>query len=124
MERRIHYDEIEGLYVEWLNATSTLVLSHRFSSYNRGGRCHQHSNCNKYRPLEEFSLLANPVDEKDGSSETILPLFFPVTVRVLSTIPVALHAVGGSNGPVDVCARLYTTSYFGPQNSSEGEKLI
>lgn len=40
------------------------------------------------------------------------PAVFPMTVSVLSTIPVAVHAVGGEDGPLDIGARLYTSSYF------------
>ena len=42
----------------------------------------------------------------------IEPAVFPLTVRLLSTIPVALHAVGGNDGPLDIGTRLYMSSYF------------
>lgn len=49
-----------------------------------------------------------------GSSETeIDPAVFPLTMRILSSIPVALHAIGGDDGPLDIGVRLYTSSYFG-----------
>lgn len=40
------------------------------------------------------------------------PAVFPLMVQLLSTIPVALHAVGGDDGPLDIGARLYMSSYF------------
>ncbi|XP_048332455.2 DIS3-like exonuclease 2 isoform X2 [Ziziphus jujuba] len=132
IERRIYYDEVEGLMVEWLDATSTLVLS---LSPNR--RCLRRGSPGRWRALEDVALIVSPCDLKSeqdvsgssndehgaaaynselsnsGSSEIeIDPVVFPLTVHVLSTIPVALHAVGGDDGPVDIGARLYTSSYF------------
>lgn len=134
VEKRIYYDEVEGLTAEWLDATSTLVLS---MSPNK--RAYRRGN---WRALSESVLLACPYDLKvtmdnsnqndatevdaivsdtdklhDPTSETseteIEPSFFPLTVHLLSTIPVALHAVGGDDGPLDFGVRLYMTSYFG-----------
>ncbi|KAK7321038.1 hypothetical protein VNO77_31146 [Canavalia gladiata] len=137
IERRIYYDEVEGLTVEWLETTSTLVLS---LCANR--RAFRRGSPNKLKTFEEVALLTCPYNQKvtmDNSdqsdavevddsisitirepisrletSETeIDPAVFPLTVRVLSTIPVALHAVGGDNGPLDIGVRLYMSSYFG-----------
>lgn len=116
MERRIYYDEVEGLTVEWLDTTSTLVLS---MCSNR--RPFRRGSPGKWRALEEVALVSCPCDLKvamDGSdeldaSETELdPAVFPLTVRLLSTIPVALNAIGGNDGPLDIGVRLYMTSYF------------
>ncbi|MCH94641.1 DIS3-like exonuclease 2-like, partial [Trifolium medium] len=131
VERRIYYDEVDGLTAEWLEATSTLVLSispNKRASRRGGG--------NKWRSLSESVLLACPYDlkvaldnskqnnamevdaivsdmDKQHMSESeIEPAFFPLTVHLLSTIPVALHAVGGDGGPLDFGVRLYMTSYF------------
>lgn len=50
---------------------------------------------------------------KSHVSDTgIDPAVFPLTVRLLSTIPVALHAVGGDDGPIDIGVRLYMSSYL------------
>ncbi|KAL2317774.1 hypothetical protein Fmac_031650 [Flemingia macrophylla] len=137
IERRIYYDEVEGLTVEWLETTSTLVLSmctNNRCAFRRGSS-------NKWRAFEEVALLTCPYnlkvsmdnsnisDEKVGDSVTVMdrelmsgsasseteidPVVFPLTVRVLSTIPVALHAVGGDDGPLDIGVRLYMSSYFG-----------
>lgn len=134
VEKRIYYDEVEGLTAEWLDATSTLVLS---MSPNK--RANRRGN---WRALSESVMLACPYDLKvtmdnsnqndtievdaivsdtdkhhDSTSETsqteIEPSFFPLTVHLLSTLPVALHAVGGDDGPLDFGVRLYMTSYFG-----------
>lgn len=40
------------------------------------------------------------------------PAVFPLTVRVLTAVPVVLHAVGGEDGPCDIGVRLYINSYF------------
>ncbi|KAJ7965601.1 DIS3-like exonuclease 2 [Quillaja saponaria] len=136
IERRIYYDEVEGLTVEWLDATTTLVLS---MCANK--RAFRRGSPGKWRPLEDVALVASPCDltfEKNGSNEfgeanagdagvaildrkssikydildkEIDPAVFPLTVRLLSTIPVALHAVGGDDGPLDIGVRLFMTSY-------------
>ncbi|KAK3019418.1 hypothetical protein RJ639_004575 [Escallonia herrerae] len=130
IERRIHYDEVDGLAVEWLDATSTLVLSNK--------RFQKRGSQGKYRMLDEVALVTSPcslmqeVDFPEGrgiedsatltegytsncciwESLDIEPAVFPLTVRLLSTIPVVLHAVGGDDGPLDIGARLYISSYF------------
>lgn len=125
IERRIYYDEVEGLTVEWLEATSTLVLSICASkrSVRRAGSGY-------YKALGEVAWVINPYDHNfepdmkstkgcsaSQHSDAILkseidPLVFPLTVRLLSTIPVALHAIGGDDGPPDIGVRLFMSSYF------------
>ncbi|KAL8467158.1 hypothetical protein ACS0TY_036030 [Phlomoides rotata] len=118
MERRIYYDEVEGLTAEWLENTSTLVLSQSTPK-----RPSKKGSPGKWRSIDETALIVPPPDLKIelsgdfvGDSETSevndRPAFFPLTVRVLSTIPVALHAIGGDDGPLDIVARLYISSYF------------
>jgi DIS3-like exonuclease 2 len=131
VERRIYYDEVDGLTAEWLEATSTLVLS--ISPNKRASR---RGGANKWRTLSETVLLACPYDLKvtnDNSKQNnameveaivsdmdkqhmsqseIEPAYFPLTVHLLSSIPVALHAIGGDDGPLDFGARLYMSSYF------------
>ncbi|KAK6114858.1 hypothetical protein DH2020_007127 [Rehmannia glutinosa] len=127
IERRIYYDEVEGLTVEWLDATSTLLLS--LSMHKRPNR---KSGLGKFRPLKEIALIVSPIDLNletsllsgegesgeslgyGGTSDVINlePSVFPLTLRILSTIPVALHATGGDDGPLDIMARLYISSYF------------
>ncbi|XP_050233752.1 DIS3-like exonuclease 2 [Mercurialis annua] len=124
IERRIYYEEVEGLVVEWLEATSTLVLN--LCSYTRAVR---RSGSGFYKELSAFALVVSPcslnvesdvVRESAKESENVYPIsdanidpvVFPVTVGLLSTIPVALHAVGGDDGPIDIAVRLYVSSYF------------
>lgn len=112
--------------MEWLEATSTLVLSIHASkcSARRAGPGY-------YRALDEVAWVINPCDhnmEPDMEStqgchaaqhsdpilkSEIDPFVFPLTVRLLSTIPVALHATGGDDdGPRNIGARLFMSSYF------------
>jgi len=60
MERRIYYDEVEGLSVEWLEATGTLVLD-----ACRNKPAQRRGNQMKSRPIEEVAMVVNP-------SETML----------------------------------------------------
>ncbi|CAN6583898.1 unnamed protein product [Malus baccata var. baccata] len=127
VERRIYYDEVEGLMVEWLDATSTLVLN---LCSNR--RSHRRGSPGKWRALEDVALVVRPYDlkaelggtgnsSKEGAvvqdvgvatHSEIDAVVFPLTLRVLSTFPVVLHAIGGDDGPVDIGARLYVSSYL------------
>nr|XP_027191147.1 DIS3-like exonuclease 2 isoform X2 [Cicer arietinum] len=135
IEKRIYYDEVEGLTAEWLEATSTLVLS---MSLNK--RALRRGSPNKWRALSEVALIACPYDLKvtvdssdqcdlevdamvsntnqqhisisDSSVAEIEPAVFPLTVHLLSKIPVALHAVGGDDGPLDFGVRMYMSSYM------------
>ncbi|XP_054797159.1 DIS3-like exonuclease 2 isoform X2 [Prosopis cineraria] len=130
IERRVYYDEVPGLTVEWLDATSTLVLSMCTDK-----RAFRRGSPGKWRAFEEVVLLACPCnlkDSNDGINESdavkmgdmdlssrsdssgteIDPAVFPLTLRVLATVPVALHAVGGDDGPLDIGVRLYMSSYL------------
>ncbi|KAK9134275.1 hypothetical protein Syun_013605 [Stephania yunnanensis] len=125
IERRIYYDEVDGLTVDWLETTSTLVLD-----LCRNKRFKRRGGPGKNRPLEEVACVINPSEpttqvadniepENPKTSEEtaskdidqINPSVFPLTVHLLSTIHVALHATGGNNGPLDIGARLYLSSY-------------
>lgn len=103
--------------VEWLEATSTLVLSlcaHRRSS-RKGAPGYD-------RAINEAACIISPCDLSVESgtkanntlelNQEIAPEVFPLTIRQLSTIPVALHAVGGDDGPIDIGIRLYISSYL------------
>ncbi|XP_057809707.1 DIS3-like exonuclease 2 [Salvia miltiorrhiza] len=116
IERRIYYDEVDGLTAEWLDTTSTLVLS---QSHKRSSKKSSPGKISK--TVDEVALLVNPVEGEIGESQTFgdvtermdcEPVFFPLTLHILSTIPVALHAVGGDDGPLDIVARMYVSSYF------------
>lgn len=132
--------------VEWLDATSTLVLN--LSTHKRLQRRGSPGKC---RTLEDVALIVSPFDlafdfpgdcgnkggakainelsssfasQKVGDTGVsisksdfsdgieIEPPVFPLTVSLLSTIPIALHAVGGDGGPLDIGARLYMSSYL------------
>ncbi|KAK9110689.1 hypothetical protein Sjap_018749 [Stephania japonica] len=125
IERRIYYDEVDGLTVNWLETTSTLVLD-----LCRNKRFKRRGGPGKNRPLEEVACVINQSEfttqladyivpeNLKTSKETVTkdvneinPSVFPLTVRLFSTIYVALHATGGNNGPLDIGARLYMSSY-------------
>ncbi|XP_031496995.1 DIS3-like exonuclease 2 [Nymphaea colorata] len=139
MERRIYYDDIEGLIVDWLETTSTLILDLRKPKIS-----HRKSNPGKSRVLEDIALIVNPselkyedvlaemVDEvtvsevgKNGLTEEAKPEYenlsskpcetepavLPLTLQVLSQVPVSVHAIGGDNGPPDIAVKLYLSSY-------------
>lgn len=110
--------------MEWLEATSTVILTVSGHKSSCGA-----SPVRNIRPLEESVMLMSPLELDQGpkfgpsaayastsSAEKLglemQPLAFPVTVSLLSTIPVLLHAVGGEGVPVDICARLYGSSYL------------
>ncbi|KAL9315709.1 hypothetical protein ACSQ67_016710 [Phaseolus vulgaris] len=60
IERRIYYDDVEGLTAEWLETTSTLVLSMSTNTctFRRGWS-------NKWRAIEEVALLSCPYNQSD-----------------------------------------------------------
>uniref|UniRef100_A0A0E0CRM8 DIS3-like exonuclease 2 n=1 Tax=Oryza meridionalis TaxID=40149 RepID=A0A0E0CRM8_9ORYZ len=132
MERRIHYDEVEGLSIEWLEATGTLVLD---SCRNRPPQ--RRGNQVKYRAFEEVAMMVNPSesifseeDEESGATEAgrdtvksvllsdeavkaqVAPAVLPLVIQYLSEIPVVLHAIGGEDSALDIGVRLYMSSYF------------
>ncbi|KAI4320615.1 hypothetical protein MLD38_034075 [Melastoma candidum] len=114
IERRIHYDNVDRLIVEWLEFTSTLVIS---LSPDKSRRSYLSKTL---RSLEDVTLIIPTADEfgsvggqkGDDLPPVIHPCVFPLTIQIMSTIPVALRAVGGDDGPIDISARLYTTSYL------------
>lgn len=134
MERRIYYDEVEGLSTEWLEATGTLVLDacRNKPAQRRGSQF----KCS--RAIEEVAVVVNPSElmlseDKDepGAIEAggpaaadsvllsddavkadVVPAALPLVIRYLSDIPVVLHAIGGEDSPVDIGVRLYISSYF------------
>ncbi|XP_028757504.1 DIS3-like exonuclease 2 isoform X2 [Neltuma alba] len=125
IERRIYYDEIPGLNAEWLDVTSTLVLSMCTDK-----RAFRRGSPGKWRAFEEVVFLSCPsrdgINEcdavkmgdtdlssrSDSSGTEIDPAVFPLTLRLLATVPVALHAVGGDDGPLDIGVRLFMSSYL------------
>ncbi|KAI3978531.1 hypothetical protein MKX01_015706 [Papaver californicum] len=141
MERRINYDDVDGLTTEWLETTSTLIID-ICTKYQPNRRYSP----GRYRPREDVVWIISPCDVdqdkfvsqnstrievgripligedyitvKQGDHEVleindVEPACFPLTLHLFSTINVALHAVGGDDGPPDVGARLYLSSYYG-----------
>lgn len=133
MERRIYYDEVEGLSIEWLEATGTLVVDacRNKPAQRRGSQF----KCS--RAIEEVAVVVNPSElmlseDKDESGATgtgdptadsvllsddaveaqVAPAVLPLVIRYLSDIPVVLHAIGGEDCQVDIGVRLYISSYF------------
>ncbi|XP_078429662.1 ribonuclease II/R family protein [Wolffia australiana] len=106
IERRISYADVEGLEVEWLENTSTLVL-HLYT----GRRAQRRPN-----PLKEVALVEYPTEstgvDREAKEREILPLSLPLTLQPLSTIPVVLHAIGGEGKSPEIGLRLYLSSYF------------
>ncbi|XP_043712654.1 DIS3-like exonuclease 2 [Telopea speciosissima] len=144
IERRIYYDDVDGLTAEWLETTSTLVLDlcKNKRSQKRGspGKCRAVEDV--ARVISSCDLKPNQFDFESSAPEEgtnqgaeaihvaseepgpgfnpgisdaseIEPGVFPITVQIFSIVPVALHANGGDDGPLDIGARLYMTSYFG-----------
>ncbi|KAL3641284.1 hypothetical protein CASFOL_016252 [Castilleja foliolosa] len=128
IERHIYYDEVEGLTVEWLDDTSTLLLSQSMHEPPPNKK----SSSVKLRPLDETAMIVSPThdsrldrtylagDHDDGDGYNIDPPFFPLTLHRLSTIPVAVHTRDGGGGPLDIVARLYVNSYFHEGLDSDG----
>ncbi|CAM6089525.1 unnamed protein product [Calypogeia fissa] len=67
MERRIYYDEIEGLNAEWFEATGTLVLS-LSSEKPTNNKKYSQTRGKPKRTVADVALLVNPTDS--GSSNT------------------------------------------------------
>jgi DIS3-like exonuclease 2 len=134
MERRIYYDEVEGLSTEWLEATGTLVLdAWRNKPAQRRGSPFKCS-----RAIEEVAVVVNPSElmlsedrDESGAVEAagaaaadsvllsddavdaqVAPAALPLVIGYLSEVPVVLHAIGGEDRPVDIGVRLYISSYF------------
>ncbi|KAJ4814037.1 DIS3-like exonuclease 2 [Rhynchospora pubera] len=112
-EKRIYYDEVEELAADWLESTETLVLDlYRRKPFQKKGTV------SKYRPIEDVTLIENPselleeVETTETNSTELYPAVFPMVLRVLSSVHVALRAIGGDDGPIDIGVRLYASSYF------------
>ncbi|XP_047340690.1 DIS3-like exonuclease 2 [Impatiens glandulifera] len=116
IERRIYYDEVDDIVPEWLDMTSTLVIS-----LNTNKRVNRRASSGKYKTLDDVVLIECPFELKleelgnelgDLVVDDVEPAVFPLTVSLLSTITIAVHAVGGDDGPLDMKARLYVSSYL------------
>ncbi|XP_068638179.1 DIS3-like exonuclease 2 isoform X2 [Aristolochia californica] len=103
MERRIYYDEVEGLIVDWLETTSTLVLD-----LLPNKRIQKRGSPGKFRPLEEVAYVVYPCSTNcgkmivgDGNHEL-------KTTLTKEGQPDA----GGDGAGLDIGTKLYLSSYF------------
>ncbi|KAH7299125.1 hypothetical protein KP509_25G073900 [Ceratopteris richardii] len=132
MERRVYYEDTDGLGIEWCSNTCTAILDllhFKTSRKERQGRG---------RPLAEVAYLVNPaycmddlVDKDNQLAETDLddergleneeccgenkmpePAVLPLTLRLLAPVPTYVFATGGNGRPLDIGVRLYVSSYF------------
>lgn len=140
MEKRIYYEETEGLSVEWFESTSTVVLD---ISPQRMSQKKQNAFRNRsLRSISDVATLVNPTDartddevvkeveeilaggircckgrtcceirEDSGKGASVEPSVLPLTLRMFSAVPVSLHPTGGDSKPVDINAKLYLSSY-------------
>lgn len=88
-------------------------------SYCPNNRSHKKGGTTKFRTIGEAAMLMFPHDmilepdmHRSSKSAHIEPVVFPLVLHILSTIPVAVHLIGGDDGPIDIGARLYMNSYF------------
>lgn len=142
MEQRIYFDEIEGLVAEWFEATGTLVLdftSDNFSERTSNQRKNRKfedvalvvnpalGNSSKKQETYEDILLEIEERLKGGllttekiefdlkdlaNQNNIEPTVLPLTLRLLSTVPVSVCAVGGENSSPEIVVRLFLSSYL------------
>lgn len=140
MERRVYYDDTEGLGVEWFNLTATVILD---LLHQKGSRKEKQG---KGRAFTDVAYLVNPahssnvgeVTAEEASlmqdrqlvntnlgDESVLefqigtdadkkpePAVLPLTIRLLASVPVYVFAIGGNNRPLDIGVRLYLSSYL------------
>lgn len=140
MERRVYYDDTEGLGVEWFNMTATVILD---LLQQKGSRKEKQG---KGRAFTDVAYLVNPAHSSNVgevtadeaslmqdrqlvntnlSDESVLefqtgtdadkkpePAVLPLTLRLLSSVPVYVFAIGGNNRPLDIGVRLYLSSYL------------
>lgn len=140
MERRIYIDEIEGLVVEWLDMTGALLLDiysgkrskKRFNhgkyrtledialllnprnagSFSAEQETYEDILQEVEKRLKGEHLTLKKTDKLSHDDQEIEPAVFPLTLHLLSTIPVAVHAMGGDNMPPDIAVRLFMSSYL------------
>ncbi|KAI5081147.1 hypothetical protein GOP47_0004330 [Adiantum capillus-veneris] len=132
MERRVYFEDTEGLGIEWCSNTVTVILdvqpkSSRKERQGRGralnevayfvnsGDSLNGAPHNRNRQLDVTNLDDESVPENQGCTDTdkiIEPAVLPLTLRLLTSVPVFVFATGGSSRPLDIGLRLYITSYL------------
>uniref|UniRef100_A0A804J673 Uncharacterized protein n=2 Tax=Musa acuminata subsp. malaccensis TaxID=214687 RepID=A0A804J673_MUSAM len=117
---RIYFGKVDGLTVEWTETTGTLVLialkTKPSQRSDLSEKCHviedvvlMMSHYQIVTPEDQNECISTTTSccNREGNVTATAPLCFPLVIRVLSTIPVAVHDVGGSKGHVHIMARLY-----------------
>ncbi|URE00984.1 RNB [Musa troglodytarum] len=118
--RRIYFGEVEGLTVEWIRTTGTLVLdtlkTKPLKRSDLSEKCRviedvvlMMSHCQIVTPEDKNECISTAPSScnRESNATATAPLRVPLVIRVLSTIPVAVHAVGGHDGRARIVARLY-----------------
>lgn len=140
MERRVYYEDTEGLTVEWFNMTGTVILDlmpQRSFKKEKQGRGRAFTDvaylvnpaysCDDTEVLKDVvssmqegqQVNANLGDEsvlefKEGTDADKKPeaAVLPLTLRLLAPVPVQVFAIGGDSRPLDIAVRLYLSSYL------------
>ncbi|MCO5578817.1 hypothetical protein L7F22_032664 [Adiantum nelumboides] len=131
MERRVYYEDTEGLGIEWCSNTGTVILDVQTKSFRKDrqgrGRALKEvafvvNSADSFNgtPLEGRQLVGTTFDDGSGSenqgstdSDKIMePAVLPLTLRPLTSVPVYVFATGGNSRPPDISLRLYITSYL------------
>eukprot|EP00250_Pteridium_aquilinum_P019126 c24308_g1_i2 orf=246-4160(+) len=137
MERRVYFEDTEGLGVEWFNLTGTVILD---LSHQKGSR--RDSRQGRGRAFTDVAYLVNPALSSDAEDEASVaadrqlvntnlsdesgldfqkgtdadkkpePAVLPLTLRLLASVPVYVFAIGGNSRPLDIAVRLYVSSYL------------
>ncbi|KAK2349526.1 hypothetical protein P8452_22874 [Trifolium repens] len=109
VEQRIYYYDVEGLIVEWLELTSTAILS-MDSSYKPP--CPDGPN-KRRGTLEEVIYFSKPPclhDDGDATPAEFESAFFPLIVRFLADIPVVVLPQSGRG--LKLCVGWQCCSYL------------
>ncbi|CAL9102346.1 unnamed protein product [Musa acuminata var. zebrina] len=117
---RIYFGKVDGLTVEWTETTGTLVLialkTKPSQRSDLSEKCHviedvvlmmSHYQIVTPEDQNEYIFTAMSCCNRESNVTVTAPLCFPLVIRVLSTIPMVVHAIGGSKGHVHIMARLY-----------------
>ena len=123
MERRITYEDTEGLSVEWFSMTCTAILDRVTQRSSKKGKQ------SRARVLTDVAYVVNPANSSDMFDEAVVepneinedntsagkkpePAVLPLTLRLLASVPVQVFAIGGDSRPLDIAVRLYLSSYL------------
>jgi DIS3-like exonuclease 2 len=98
LERRIYFEDLAGAQAEFFESTKTVVISEARESHRSAKKA-----AKKVAAKEEYgNALAEEAAEL-GIEAAVLPL----TLKMLSSVPVVCYAITGNNRPMDVGVRLY-----------------